>query len=289
MARHPTPPQRASLRRLPPVRRNGTPLLDHLAETLSLSRRAAKALLDERVVLVNGRRVWMARHLLQIRDIVEVPHAPPAKTAPAKQPLHVLLDDPHFVVADKPPRLLSTGADSLETRLRQQLNLPDLRAVHRLDRDTSGCLLLAKTETARQDLIAQFADNQVRKIYHALVAGHLPETEMEVRAKINQQSALSHFRQVSAQPRPPRCAHVIASIDTGRTHQIRIHLQRVGCPILGDRQYFSASSAAFPDVPRQMLHAASLRFPHPRTGQAVAVASPLPRDFRDWMRNLRLK
>lgn len=289
MARHPTPPQRAGLRRLPPVRRNGTPLLDHLAKTLSLSRRAAKALLDERVVLVNGRRVWMARHLLQTRDVVEVPHAPPPKTAPAEQPLRVLLDDPGFVVADKPPRLLSTGADSLETRLRQQLNLPDLRAAHRLDRDTSGCLLLAKTETARQDLIAQFAGNQVRKIYHALVAGHLPETEMEVRAKINQQSALSHFRQVSTQTKPPRCAHVIASIDTGRTHQIRIHLQRVGCPILGDRQYFSASSAAFPDVPRQMLHAASLRFPHPRTGRTVAVTSPLPRDFRDWMRNLRLK
>jgi len=75
---------------------------------------------------------------------------------------------------------------------------------------------------------------------------------------------------------------------TGRTHQIRIHLQHIGDPVLGDRQYFSPLSADFPDVPRQMLHASELRFLHPATGKPVSAAAPLPRDFRDWLHTLRL-
>ena len=111
-------PKPTALRRLPPVRRNGTELLDHLADCLSLSRRAAKTLLDERMVFVNGRRIWMAKHLLQSRNLVEVlPDAFAAKTEKSA-PVRLLLDDPLFLVADKPPRLLTNGEKSLETRLR---------------------------------------------------------------------------------------------------------------------------------------------------------------------------
>ncbi len=281
-------PQTPALRRLPPVRRNGTELLDHLAECLSLSRRAAKNLLDDRLVFVNGRRIWMAKHLLQNRDVVEV--LPDAIVSPrqAPAPVRLLLDDPLFLVADKPPRLLTTGEKSLEVRLRDQLGLPALRAVHRLDKDTSGCVLFAKNEESRLALVAQFEEGRIRKLYHALVAGNLPEPQMDIRLHVDHLPAVSHVRQVSAQTKPPRCAHVTVAIETGRTHQIRIHLHHVGDPVLGDRQYFNALSGAFPEVPRQMLHASELRFAHPETGKPLCAASPLPRDFRDWMRTLRL-
>ena len=281
-------PKAPALKRLPPVRRNGTELLDHLAENLALSRRAAKTLLDERMVFVNGRRIWMAKHLLQNRDLVEVlPDAFAAKTEKSA-PVRLLLDDPLFLVADKPPRLLTNGEKSLETRLRDQLGLPALRAVHRLDKDTSGCVLFAKTEESRLALIAQFEEGRVRKLYHALVAGNLPEPTLDVRLHVDHLPAVSHVRQVAAQTRPPRCAHVTVSIETGRTHQIRIHLHHVGNPVLGDRQYFSARSADFPEVPRQMLHASELRFAHPQNGKLLTASAPLPKDFRDWMHTLRL-
>lgn len=281
----PTP---AALRRLPPVPRNGTELLDHLAECLSLSRRAAKTLLDERMVFVNGRRIWMAKHLLQFRDVVEVlPDAIVSKQQ-ANAPVRILFDDPQFLVADKPPRLLTTGDKSLEIRLRDQLGLPTLRAVHRLDKDTSGCVLFAKNEETRAALVTQFKDGRIRKLYHALVAGNLSSPTMDIRLHVDHLPAVSHVRQVAMQSKPPRCAHLTVSIETGRTHQIRIHLHHVGAPVLGDRQYFNARSADFPEVPRQMLHASELRFAHPQSGKSVTASSPLPKDFRDWLRNLRL-
>ncbi len=283
------PPSRSpGLRPLPPVRRNGTELLDYLAEHLGLSRRGAKNLLDDRLVFVNGRRIWMARHLLQIRDAVEVLAEAVAPKPAAANPVRILADDPLFLVADKPPRLLTTGEKSLELRLRDQLRLPALRAVHRLDKDTSGCVLFAKTEEARLALVAQFEEGRVRKLYHALVAGVLDPPQQDIRAPVDHLPAVSHVRQVSAQPRPPRCAHLTVAIETGRTHQIRIHLQSIGHPVLGDRQYFSSRAPEFAEVPRQMLHASDLRFVHPATGRPVAAAAPLPRDFKDWLRNLRL-
>ena len=277
-----------ALRRLPPVRRNGTFLLDHLAECLSLSRRAAKTLLDDRQVFVNGRRIWMARHLLQTRDAVDLL---PDAVAPQRDkdvPVRILIDEPKFLVADKPPRLLTVGDKSLEVRLRDQLALPGLRAVHRLDKDTSGCVLFAKDEETREALVAQFEEGRIRKLYHALVVGNLAEPQLDVRVPVDHLPAVSHVRQVAAQTKPPRAAHLTVAIETGRTHQIRIHLHHIGNPILGDRQYFNARSGDFPEVPRQMLHASELRFAHPATGKSVCAVSPLPRDFRDWLRNLRL-
>ena len=81
---------------------------------------------------------------------------------------------------------------------------------------------------------------------------------------------------------------IIPTLRLQPSHHIRIHLHHTGTPVLGDRQYFNARSADFPEVPRQMLHASELRFLHPATGKPVAAAAPLPRDFRDWLRTLRL-
>jgi len=285
MKRSPPPP--TALRRLPPVKRNGIPLVTYLADSLKLSRRAAKTLLDERLVFINKRRIWMAKHLLQTRDLVEI--LPDALINRNKKvAIHTLIDDPLFCVVNKPPRLLSTGEKSLETRMRDQLGIPALRAVHRLDKDTSGCLLLAKTAEARRALVAQFEEGRIRKLYHALVAGNLPSPSLDIRLRVDNLPAVSHVRQVSAQTKPPRCAHVTVAIETGRTHQIRVHLHHIGDPILGDRQYFSSRQNDFPEVPRQMLHASELRFFHPQTDKPITAATSLPKDFRNWMHTLRL-
>ena len=279
-----------TLRRLPPPRRNGIELQEYLSDTLSLSRRAAKALLDDRLVFVNGRRIWMARHLLQTRDTIELlPSALPKDTPSAPPPIRILLDDPLFLVADKPPALLTNGPKSLETRLREQLSLPSLRAVHRLDKDTTGCVLFAKTEETRRALIAQFENGDVHKLYHALVSGIPSETDYDIRERIDGKSAVSHVRVVSARPRPPKCAHVTVGIETGRTHQIRIHLHGTGTPILGDRQYFTTRTTDFQEVPRQLLHASDLRFLHPTTRAPLTALSPLPPDFRTWLKRLGLR
>lgn len=296
------------LKRLGRVRQNGTELLEFLAAELGngLSRRAVKGLLDERLVFVNGRRIWMAKHLLQARDVVEVhveglkrlerPAGGTAKGGGGRKdvgtPIRILAEGDGWLVADKPPRMLTVGEKSLEVRLKEQLGAAGagVRAVHRLDRDTSGCVLFAKGAEARAALIREFEEGRVRKVYHALTAGIPPEEQLEIRKLIDGLPAVSHVRTLSVRRGGKGgtlpAAHVAVSIETGRTHQIRLHLRQLGCPVLGDKEHFAEVSAGFREVGRQMLHAYGLRF---RWGGAeVAATSPLPRDFRDEMRVLGL-
>ena len=302
------------LRQLGRVRRDGTELLEYLVEEVGrgVSRRAVKGLLDDRLVFVNGRRIWMAKHLLQSRDVVEVhvdglrrleagavrgagkgaDEKGARKAAAGTAAIKILAEGDGWLVADKPARMLTVGERSLEVRLKEQLGAAGagVRAVHRLDRDTSGCVLFAKTAEARAELIRAFEEGTVRKVYHALVAGVPKERQMEVRRMIDGLPAVSHVRVLSAQPggrdKGPGAAHVAVSIETGRTHQIRLHLRQMGTPVLGDKEHFSAVSKEFREVGRQMLHAYGLRFPW--KGKEVAVTSPLPKDFRETMRVLRL-
>ena len=292
---------RPSMTALPPPPRNGIPLLDHLAATLRLSRRAAKNLLDERAVFVNGKRIWMAKHPLQLHDAVEIlssvaplspsspkPAAAPARAESSLPPVRILRETPHWLVADKPAGILANGSRSLETLLRERLALPALRAVHRLDRDTSGCLLFAKDAATRDALVAQFEENRIGKGYHVLVAGIPPEASFTIRQSLDRLPAVSHFRILSARTRSPRCAHLAVRIETGRTHQIRRHLRNAGFPVLGDRLYYSLAAAPFRGIPRQMLHAVRLRFADPATGETIRCDSPLPPDFRAILRRLGL-
>ena len=300
------------LKRLGRVRQNGMELLDFLVAELGegLSKRAVKGLLDERLVFVNGRRIWMAKHLLQSRDVVEV-HVEGLKrlkrsagaSSGAAQggikkenvaPIRILAEGDGWLVVDKPPRMLTVGEKSLEVRLKEQLGAAGagVRAVHRLDRDTSGCVLFAKGAEARAALVKEFEEGRVRKVYHALTAGIPPEEQLEIRKMIDGLPAVSHVRTLSVRRggKGPGAAlpaaHVAVSIETGRTHQIRLHLRQLGCPVLGDKEHFAAVSAGFREVGRQMLHAYGLRFRW--AGAEVAATAPLPRDFKDEMRVLGL-
>lgn len=263
-------------------------LLDFVAESFSLSRKKAKNLIDQRMVFVNNSRVWMARHMLERGDCVEVqadPHTP--SKAPAPRHMARLYEDKDYLVVDKPAGLLSNGPGSVEELLQKELHEPALAAVHRIDRDTSGCLLLARNAEAGRAIIAEFQEKAIGKVYHAIAIGHVPPGIHEINTPVDGKPAITRVTIVRANP---LASHLKLVIETGRTHQIRKHLQRIRHPLVGDKVYATGTVMveAFRRVPRQMLHAASLSFKHPTTGAPISTHAPLPRDFVQCLKSLRL-
>jgi RluA family pseudouridine synthase len=267
-----------------PAEARGT-LLDFLAARLSLSRRGAKALLDARNVFVNRERIWMARHALRAGDRVTVMRESAAPRHPPR--LMVLHQDAGYLIVDKPPGILANGRDSAEELLRAQSGIPTLLAVHRLDRDTSGCLLCAVDRDAFEAAVALFKGHCVRKAYHVLALGDVKPAERRIAAPLEGLPAATLIRVLSSNR---NASHLLATIETGRTHQIRKHLSLIRHPVLGDRQYGTreASRARWIPAPRQMLHAAEIAFDHPVTGRTVRAVAPLPADFRDCLTRLGL-
>jgi 23S rRNA pseudouridine1911/1915/1917 synthase len=276
---------------------SGKSLQDFLSERFGLSRRAAKAVIDGRNVWVNRRCVWIAHHSLATGDLVELPRAVVAAARrqvgsaravvepEERTHVRVLAETPHYVVADKPAGVLANAdAKSVEAILRVQLNEPNLQAVHRLDRDTTGCLLLARSFVAYQAAVEVFKTRRVEKTYRAIVAGAFPYAHQKIDAPIDDQPAVSF---VSREAVGEDASFLRVRIETGRTNQIRRHLASVRYPIVGDRT-FGLKHARDPrlmTVPRQMLHAASISLPDPmRSGETVKAHSPLPADFRSALR-----
>ncbi len=251
-------------------------LLAFLAKKLNISNKKAKRLLDARNVYVNKKRVWMAHHILLSGDLIEVIHM----EAPVKNPvkLTVLHKDENYFVVNKPPGILSNGPASIEELLRKQFNEPALLSAHRLDRDTSGCLLLARSSDAFKKITHVFRDKAVNKVYHALISGFMSGGKVQtIKTPIDGKYAVTHVRTVDSNK---TASHVIVTIETGRTHQIRKHLAYSGNPVLGDRQY--AVSVILPKtmmLTRQMLHSSALEFTNPFTGQRIKTKAPLPHDF----------
>ena len=266
--------------------RAGRTLQDFLSEKLDVSRRRAKDLLDARVVFVNRRRVWMAKHALERGDLVEVtPDIAPPPRVGVREVLH---EDGDYLVVNKPPGVLSNGPVSLEERLRRETNLPALQACHRLDRDTSGCMLLAKNASAYERAVELFRRGEVKKTYHAIVHGRLRTPSLIITDPVD---GLPARTQVTALDVSPEASHARVNIETGRTHQIRRHLAAKGHPIVGDRQYATRVSATDRSLQaaRQMLHSSGLAFCHPLTGNPVQAHAPLPQDFRECLRLFRLR
>ena len=294
---------------------NGKTLQDFLAQRCGLSRRAAKAIIDGRSVWVNRKCVWIAHHALHTGDTVEVPRA--VMSAAKRQPgsdrtqkggdgsllaqglspsctqglspgrhIRVLVETPDYVVADKPSGVLSCGdPKSVEMLLRLQMHIPTLEAVHRLDRDTTGCLLLAKTHTAYNAAVEVFKTHSVKKVYYAIVAGRFPHAHETVNAPLDGKPAVSHITRETVSP---DASFLKVRIETGRTNQIRRHLASIRFPVLGDRT-FGLKTARDPrlmTVNRQMLHAAELELPDPmrRTKETLRAHSPLPADFRQCLK-----
>jgi len=264
---------------------SGKILLDFLALQLKLSRRKAKDVIDSRNVLINRKRVWMARHVLAKNDVVEILNFQSDESP--TQEIKIIYQDDDFIVADKPAGILTNDEDSAESMLQEQLHNPDLQAVHRLDRDTSGCLLFAKSQTAFRTMIDLFKKMAVKKTYHVIASGYLEKDEQQINFKIDDEHAMTKIRKLDGNR---RASHIVAMIETGRTHQVRKHLDMINHPVLGDRQYgmrFGVAEFA-DDIPRQMLHSYSIEFRNPANNKNIMVKAPLPEDFKKCLHKLRL-
>ena len=254
-------------------------LQDFLAAKLELSRRGAKDIIDQRRAWVNKKCVWMARYQLKTGDVVETSKAIPK--APVKFHVRVLWSNDNYLVCDKPAGVVSCDdPKSVETLLRTQENIPTLEAVHRLDRDTTGCLMFAKNHAAKEAAIEIFKTHKVSKVYHAVAAGKFPYAHQIIDAPLDNQPAVSRVTRESA---GEDASFLRVRIETGRTNQIRRHLASVRAPVVGDR-VFGLKNARDPrlmQVPRQMLHASTLELPDPLDVKTqIKVHSPLPADFR---------
>ncbi len=259
----------------------GKALIDVLAEHLECSKKIAKSLLDERRVFVNTRRIWMAKHTVRRGDQIEVQASEPTDEAVE---LKILLETKDFFVVDKPVGKVSDGADSVESELRTTRREPGIRAVHRLDKDTSGCLLFARNEPARNKAIEEFSSKHVIKEYLLISVGPPPRKLGEVSVALGGKPALSRFALVDSSP---KASLIKAALVTGRMHQIRKHLEVLGITIAGDKQYGTSarSQRIEREITRQMLHAWRLKLP----ALKIAVQAPLPEDFRKLLKLFSLR
>ena len=269
---------------------HGATLIAFLAAHQQLSNHKAKALLDARRVFVNGQRIWMARHRLDPGDCVEIQEADPPSGfthGPVVSREAVLYESSDYLIANKPAGMLANGPQSLEFGLRRLLGNPALTAVHRLDRDTSGCLLFAQQAQAEARIRPLFVQHRLRKMYHAIVSGFVPGPEQEITHPIEHRSARTLVRTLDANK---WASHLWIELETGRTHQIRRHLVAIGHPLLGDQQYATRREVSPQErtIRRQMLHAYELAFRHPVTGKPVHAKAPLPDDFTACLRKFGL-
>jgi 23S rRNA pseudouridine1911/1915/1917 synthase len=290
-------------RRIPvPRAARGERLDRFLARALSIGTERTRALMESGAVRIRGRTCAFHRKLFGGEEI-EVA-VPPPRTVKASGPdLAILHDDAACLVVDKPPGLpvlpAREGAPSVEGAA-SRLGAFDVggRAApgfpHRLDRDTSGCLLLARTDAALAALRAAFEAGAVEKEYRVLVAGAPPgEGALDTpygrspddprRLTTRAPSARRARLAFTVLERFPGAALLRVVLDTGRTHQIRVQLAEAGWPVLGDPVYGVTS----PAIGRQALHAERLAFPRPGDGARVEIRAPRPEDLVAAIERLR--
>jgi 23S rRNA pseudouridine1911/1915/1917 synthase len=273
-----------------------------------LSRARIQSLIAQGCVTIKARPVKPSLKItLGLTAYIEIPPPAPVEPEPENIPLKIVYEDADIVVVDKAPGLVVHPAAGHESGTLVNALLhhcPDLQGIsgelrpgiaHRLDRDTSGLLVAAKNDAALTGLQEQFKVHSVKKIYLALVAGHPVPPEGKIESLIGRSS---HDRKkMSAKPARGRaavthyetvrhygnrlCSLLRVRIETGRTHQIRVHLSHLGYPIAGDQVYARGPAVRLPVSPtRQMLHAAELSFTHPRTGRILSFTSPVPADMQ---------
>src|ERR1035437_6330417 len=269
------------------------------------SRGALQRLIEEGHIRVNGQIVKPTHHP-HAGDKIEVhwPEARPAEAQPEEMPLDILFEDKSLLVVNKPAGLVVHPAagheehtlfNALLHHCKGSLSglggVPRPGIVHRLDKETSGCLVVAKNDDTHLALSVQFASRKVEKIYHAILCGELPRDQGEIRAPIARHP--SHRKRLTVDDdggREARTGYRVlerlrgatlaeAVLHTGRTHQIRVHFQFIGFPVVGDATYGSRQNQRLADLtgytaPRQMLHAGHLAFVHPRTAKRLRFEAP---------------
>ena len=282
-----------------------------LASSLDgLTRSQATRLIESGEVAVNGRAVSKSYKLAGGEDIaVTLPEPEPVEAVPQDIPLDVVYEDADVIVVNKPSGMVvhpapghpdGTLVNALLYHCAGTLSgiggalRPGI--VHRIDRDTSGLIIAAKNDAAHQCLSAQLADHTLARTYECIVVGKLREDRGTVDAPIARhptdrkrmavvaggREAVTHWEVIA---RYPGYTHVRCRLETGRTHQIRVHMAYIGHPILGDTVY--GAKKEVPGLTGQCLHAVGLRFLHPRTHEVVELSCPLPEEFTRMLQKIR--
>ena len=278
--------------------RAGERLDTFLADPLG-SRARAQRLIDAGRVRVDGVAV-PKRHRLSPGELVEVDEAeakPAAVDEAAPAPFAVAYEDEHLLVVDKPAGVVvhparghrqGTLSQALAGRIAGGDEAWRTGIVHRLDRDTSGLLVVARSDSVHRALKAQLAARRITREYLALVEGRPPARSGTIDAPVGRdrrvrtrmstdtdvpRAARTHF---TIERALPATTLLRVRLETGRTHQIRVHLEAIGHPVCGDPEYGTPGALG---LERQFLHAARLAFQHPVTGEPVEVTSPLPADL----------
>ena len=284
-----------------------------------LSRIRARDLLEAGAVFLNGRRVKIASRPLRLGDRVEVfPPPPPMSSGPpaGMKPYRVVYEDGAVIVVDKASGVLvqptpQGDRGTLLALVRRHLRAkqsgkrqPYLGLIHRIDRETSGLLLFSLRGAANRVLAEQFRTHSIRRRYLALVWGNVTEESGTIRQRLLRPSphrrrttvrggergktAVTHYR---LRERFGAATLLEVTLETGRTHQIRVHLTEQGYPVVGDKVYGRGprppEHPVLGSFPRQALHAAQLGFTHPFSGAWLEFESPLPPDFANLLEALR--
>ena len=274
-----------------------------------LTRSAAAKAIEEGRVLVSGKVPSKSLKLIGNETIEFTPEEPaPIDAVPQDIPLDVVYEDDDVIVVNKPSGLVvhpapghpdGTLVNALLFHCGASLSgvggalRPGI--VHRIDRDTSGLIIAAKNDYAHQFLSAQLADHTLARTYECIVVGNLREDSGTVDAPIARDSrdrkrmavvpggrhAVTHWTVLA---RYPGYTHVQCRLETGRTHQIRVHMAYLGHPILGDTVY--GAKKPVPGLTGQCLHAVGLQFIHPRTKELVSLSCPLPGEFTAALRKI---
>ena len=276
------------------------------------TRSAAQRLLEEGRVTKDGRALAKNYKLTGTERLeVALPEAEPVDILPQNIPLDIVFEDSDVIVVNKPKGLVvhpapghpdGTLVNALLYHCGDSLSGigGELRPgiVHRIDRDTSGLIIAAKNDFSHQKLAAQLQDHTLARVYHCIVTGNLREDSGTIDAPIGRhhtdrkkmavvaegRSAVTHWRVLE---RYQGFTYVECRLETGRTHQIRVHMAHTGHPILGDTVY--GSKKPVPGLQGQCLHAVGLRFIHPRSAEPVEVHCGLSEEFEAQLRKLRNK
>ena len=285
-----------------------------------ISRNRIQTLIKSGLALVDGKQEKPG-YKVKLGEAIslDLPERKTHDVLPEPIPLSVLYEDPHIIVLNKPSGLVVHPAPGnytgtlVNALLYHYHSLPSRSAgkegdvrdragiVHRLDKDTSGVMVVARTQAALRSLSMQFKDRVVRKRYIALVAGVIKKgsgtIEVGLGRHVKQRKKISvHTNKAReavtsfvVKERYPKATLVEVEIKTGRTHQIRVHLAHIGHPVLGDRVYGGGKATHFGEsiITRQMLHAETLSFLHPDTGNPMTFNAPPPEDMAEIIDKLR--
>lgn len=280
-------------------------------EDTGLSRSALQALVADGHVLCNGRLVAKSLKLKAGDTIVlEIPDAKPIEAVPQDIPLEIVYEDEHLLVVNKPKGMVvhpapgnpdGTMVNALLWHCAGRLSgiggaiRPGI--VHRIDKDTSGLLVVAKTDAAHQALTEQMSVHSIHRVYHAVVYGNLKEDTGFVEAPIGrdpkdrkkmavtQQNSKYAYTGWQVLERFGNFTYIACKLKTGRTHQIRVHMASIGHPLAGDAVY--GPKNCIRSLNGQCLHAKELGFVHPATGEWMQFDSSLPDWFQDYLSRLR--